>query len=96
VADLPCCHASVLIWLRTKHILLNMHLHRITKAKMSDCPHCPGTKEDIPHFILRCPHYTRERQILVRHLQRQAYQLPHLLSHSKAILYLMNYVNGTG
>ncbi|KIJ11283.1 hypothetical protein PAXINDRAFT_28208, partial [Paxillus involutus ATCC 200175] len=96
VSDLPRHHASILIWLRTKHISLNAHLHRITKAESPDCPHCPGMKEDVPHFILKCPQYTREQQILTRHLRRQAHQLPHLLSHSKAIPHLMNYIDGTG
>ncbi|KIK80713.1 hypothetical protein PAXRUDRAFT_36112 [Paxillus rubicundulus Ve08.2h10] len=51
-SNLPRRHASILVWLRTKHVLLNAHLHKITKADSSDCPHCPGTREDVPHFIL--------------------------------------------
>ncbi|KAF8836638.1 hypothetical protein BDN67DRAFT_910795, partial [Paxillus ammoniavirescens] len=96
ILNLPRYHASVLVWLRTKHISLNAHLHRITKVDLPDCPHCPGTKEDVPHFILRCPHYTRERTTRFSHLRRKAHQLNHLLTDSKANPYLMNYVNSTG
>ncbi|KIJ19232.1 hypothetical protein PAXINDRAFT_53154, partial [Paxillus involutus ATCC 200175] len=96
VSSLPRCQASILVWLRTKHISLNEHMHRITKADLLDCPHCPGTREDVPHFILKCPQYAREQQILVGHLRRKVYQLIHLLTNSKAIPYLMNYVNSTG
>ncbi|KIJ10229.1 hypothetical protein PAXINDRAFT_86367 [Paxillus involutus ATCC 200175] len=70
ISALPRRHASLLIWLRTKHIALNTHLHHIAKADTPYCPHCPGIREDIPHFILKCPQYARERQILTRHLHR--------------------------
>ncbi|KIK76761.1 hypothetical protein PAXRUDRAFT_168813 [Paxillus rubicundulus Ve08.2h10] len=96
VAMLPCRHANLLIWLRTKHIALNEHLHCIAKANTPYCPHCPGIREDVPHFMLKCPQYAREQQILTRHLRRRASYLPFLLSNSKAIPFLMNYINSTG
>ncbi|KAG2742523.1 hypothetical protein P692DRAFT_201795598 [Suillus brevipes Sb2] len=37
---LPRCHASLLIQLRTGHIPLNKHLHRISKAPSPLCPSC--------------------------------------------------------
>ncbi|KAF9228115.1 hypothetical protein BS17DRAFT_805711 [Gyrodon lividus] len=94
VSDLPRRHTSILVWLKTRHVSLNAHLHKITKAASPECPHCPGTREDVPHFILEFPHHARERQTLARHLRRQAYH--HLLSNSKAIPQSMNYVNGIG
>ncbi|KIJ59619.1 hypothetical protein HYDPIDRAFT_33060 [Hydnomerulius pinastri MD-312] len=72
------------------------HLHRISKSDTPDCPHCPGIKEDVPHFVLAYPHYARERHVLTRRLRRRTLHLPHLLSHRKAVSLLMNYVNSTG
>ncbi|KIJ08954.1 hypothetical protein PAXINDRAFT_88146, partial [Paxillus involutus ATCC 200175] len=89
-------HTSILIWLRTKHIPLNAHLNRIKKVDTPDCPHWPGLKEDVAHYILKCPQYVRERFILTRALRRKAHHLSHLLSDSKAVPYLINYVNNTG
>ncbi|KAF9223054.1 hypothetical protein BS17DRAFT_668662, partial [Gyrodon lividus] len=89
-------HASLLIWFRTNHVSLNVQLHCMKKLDTPDCPHCPGTLENVTYFILSCPHYTRECFILAQHLQRKASNIPYLLSHSKAIPFLMNYVNSTG
>ncbi|KIJ58963.1 hypothetical protein HYDPIDRAFT_50490, partial [Hydnomerulius pinastri MD-312] len=60
-ATLTRRHTSLLVWLRTKHTLLNAHLHRLSKSDSPDCPHCPGVREDVLHFILGCPQYVRER-----------------------------------
>ncbi|KIJ20415.1 hypothetical protein PAXINDRAFT_68194, partial [Paxillus involutus ATCC 200175] len=49
--------------------------------------------EDVAHYILTCPQYARECFVLARTLRRQAYHLPHLLSNSKAVPFLINYVN---
>ena len=96
VAKLPKRHASLMIWLRTQHISLNQHLHRIKKIESPDCPHCPEIPESIPHFILECPHYARERLILSNALRRKAFSLPYLLADKKATPHLLRYINSTG
>ncbi|KIK77066.1 hypothetical protein PAXRUDRAFT_167948, partial [Paxillus rubicundulus Ve08.2h10] len=90
---LPHCHSSLLIWLRTNHVSLNAQLHCMKKSDTPHCPHCPRVVENVVHFILSCPHYAREHFVLTQHLWRKALNIPHLLSHSKAIPFLMNYVN---
>ncbi|KIK78274.1 hypothetical protein PAXRUDRAFT_164415 [Paxillus rubicundulus Ve08.2h10] len=89
-------NASLVLWLRMKHITLNAHRHRMTRSITLDCPHCPGTKEDIVHFILACPQYVRECHILRRKLRRQALNLPYLLSNSKAVTSLIDYIHSMG
>ncbi|KIK76627.1 hypothetical protein PAXRUDRAFT_108449, partial [Paxillus rubicundulus Ve08.2h10] len=91
-----CRNTSLLVWLHTKHVPLNEHLHHIKKSDSLDCPHCPGSKEDVAHFILKCPHYVCKHFVLNRSLRWQTYYLPHLLSNSKVILFLINYVNSMG
>ncbi|KIK78524.1 hypothetical protein PAXRUDRAFT_163801 [Paxillus rubicundulus Ve08.2h10] len=92
---LTCRHTSILIWLCMKHTPLNAHLNKIKKVDMPHCPHCPGLKEDIAHYILKCPQYVQECFVLARALGRKAHHLPHLLLDSKAVPYLINYMNST-
>ncbi|KAF9233871.1 hypothetical protein BU15DRAFT_10917, partial [Melanogaster broomeanus] len=89
-------HTSILIWLHTRHTLLNAHLHRMARSDTPDCPHCPGIAEDVGHFIFGRPQYAHERHILSDKLRRYADQLPYLLTSSKVVPHLLNYVNNTG
>ncbi|KIK82324.1 hypothetical protein PAXRUDRAFT_153957, partial [Paxillus rubicundulus Ve08.2h10] len=88
--------SAALVWLRTKHITLNKHLHCIKKSNTLGCHHYPGSKENMEHFILVCPQYAHEHFILARLLRWQACYLPYLLSDSKAVPFLINYINSTG
>jgi len=96
VKHLPKRHISLMLWLRTRHISLSQHLHRIGKSPTPDCPHCEGTTETIQHFLLSCPQYARERHILSNALRRSAPSIPFLLSNQKVSIPLIRYVNSTG
>jgi hypothetical protein len=85
-----------MLWLRTRHISLNQHLHRVGKSPTPDCPHREGTMETVQHFLLSCPQYVRERHILSNGLRRSASSIPFLLSNKKASAPLIRYVNSTG
>jgi ribonuclease HI len=87
--------ASLLTQLRTGHIPLNSHLHRITIAPSPACPHCP-VPETVSHFLLQCPQYREERATLTQKLGRGAYVIPYLLSHKDAIPHLLHYIHRTG
>lgn len=55
-------HTSILVHLRTGHIGLNKHLHRIQKADTPKCKNCAGTyDETVVHFLLHCPAYASQR-----------------------------------
>ncbi|KAJ7691203.1 hypothetical protein B0H17DRAFT_890821, partial [Mycena rosella] len=54
----PQC--SVWTQLRTSHIGLNTFLFRFHLAPSPDCPLCL-VPEMVPHFLLACPWYRRER-----------------------------------
>jgi hypothetical protein len=58
----PQC--SVLTQLRTGHIGLNAYLHRFAIALSSQCPLC-ATPETVPHFLLLCPAFRRQRLELI-------------------------------
>ncbi|KAF9231252.1 hypothetical protein BU15DRAFT_56394 [Melanogaster broomeanus] len=95
-ATLSRRHASMLVWIRTKHSSLNKHMHRITKSDTPNCPHCPESVEDVPHYILSCPHYVQERFLLARKLRRKAIEIPHLLTDTKAVPLFLAFINSTG
>src|SRR5260221_5887276 len=42
---------SLMAQLRTGHIPLNQHLHRINRSDTPYCRHCPGSTEDVPHIL---------------------------------------------
>ena len=94
-APLPKKHIAMIIWLRTNHISLNLHLHRIRKADTPLCPHCKTT-ENLHHFLNNCPHYARARHIRRNELGRLADNIPYLLTNPEAIKPLIQYVNATG
>lgn len=94
--NLPKHHISLMLWLRTRHISLNQHLHRIGKSLSPNCPHCVDIPETVQHFLLSCPHYTRERHTLTSTLRRQASSITYLLTNAKATAHLIHFVNSTG
>ncbi|KAG2156408.1 hypothetical protein DEU56DRAFT_695682, partial [Suillus clintonianus] len=94
-AHYPKRLTSLLISLRTHHIPLNKHLHRLTKADSPHCPHCPQAEETIHHYLFACPQYQRERHILSCALGRKSTSLPHLLATPEAIPHLVCFVNAT-
>jgi hypothetical protein len=96
ISPLSKKQASLLTGLRTGHIALNAHLHRIKRTDTPHCPSCPNETENVKHLLLECPQYAHERQILRNKLGRQADEIPHLLSNKKATDALIAFVEATG
>ena len=90
----PKIHSSILFQLRTGHIALNNHLHRIQKA---DSPHCPRChrRETVIHYLLYCPRYDKQRRRLSRAVSSSNMTLHALLSTREFIPALMQYVADT-
>ncbi|KAG2045434.1 hypothetical protein BDR06DRAFT_1015676 [Suillus hirtellus] len=59
-------------------------------------PFCPQIVETVPHFLLDCRQYARERHILSNALRRQVSSLAYLLTSENAISPLMRHINSTG
>ena len=81
---------------RTRHIALNLHLHRMKRSDTPNCPICTNTEETIHHFLLVYPQYDRECFIMQRKLGRKASSLPFLLTDPYAMKHFLQYVNSTG
>ncbi|KAJ7661003.1 hypothetical protein B0H17DRAFT_880638, partial [Mycena rosella] len=58
--DLSRPQCSILTQLRTAHIGLNVFLYRFHLAPSPDCPLCL-VPESVPHFLLTCPRFCRQR-----------------------------------
>lgn len=56
--------ASILAQLRTGHAILNGHLHQIGKTD-SDLCECSIERETVPHFLLRCTRWNKQRRALI-------------------------------
>ena len=46
---------------RTNHVTLNAHLHRIKKEHQAKCVYCPGSDETVDHVRIHCPLYIRQQ-----------------------------------
>jgi hypothetical protein len=59
--------SSVLTQLCTTHVLLNAYLYCFHLGPSPDCALCL-VPETVPHFLLLCPQYRRQRLDLIRRL----------------------------
>ncbi|KAJ7314473.1 hypothetical protein DFH08DRAFT_1041707 [Mycena albidolilacea] len=73
----PQC--SVLTQIHTGHIGLNTHLHRLKITLSPNCALC-SVPETVPHFLLLCPIYRRQRLKLILRLGTARLFLRRLLS----------------
>lgn len=75
ISKLPRKHSSLIFQLRTGHVLLNKHLHRISKSPALICPACRQKEESVHYrdFILECSAYTRHRNSFRASLCRKTY-----------------------
>ena len=96
-SHLPKSKAGIVYQLRSGHVALNKHLHRINKSDTPSCLQCEaGPPETVHHFLFDCPRYDRERHRLRNSLGRRALSTSHLLAHKEGLKELMKYVAETG
>jgi len=89
-------HTSIYIQLRTGHIPLNKHLHRIKKSTTPECLQCGDNQiETVHHYLFDCPRYNRERHVLRQKLGRSTSSTSYLLSEKAAQQALFRYIDNT-
>jgi hypothetical protein len=89
----PQC--SVLTQLRTTHLALNAYLYRFHLAPSPDCELCL-VPETVPHFLLMCPRYRRQRLDLVLNLGTARLSLRRLLAVKSDSKPVLRFVRDTG
>ncbi|OBZ68012.1 hypothetical protein A0H81_12025 [Grifola frondosa] len=94
---MPRRQANILFQLRTEHVPLQKHLHRIRRAESPICPACHAAPETVHHFLLTCPAHAHHRWAhLDRALGHAGRSLSCLLNTSTAMKPLFSFINATG
>jgi ribonuclease HI len=89
---------SLLTQLRTGHVPLNGHLHKLQRSPSPNCPQasCAGATEDTHHLLFSCPRYTHARHHLRRSIGKSEFTISSLLSKKKIITHTLTYLNAIG
>ena len=87
--------ASLITQLRTGHVGLNRHLHKMNRSDTPHCPNCPGIEETVLHYVIQCPAYDHLRGEMRRLGNREARCVNTLLGKPKNFPLLLRYVDGT-
>ena len=96
-SHLPKSTAGIIYQLRSGHIALNKHLHRINRSAMPACLQCEARPpESVHHFLFDCSRYDRERHKMRITLGRRAYSTSYLLAHKEGLKELLQYIAATG
>lgn len=95
IRPLSRAQASLLFQLRTGHVPLNKHLHRIKRSDSPTCPLCHEEDETGLHFLLECPSLGKHRYHLSRAGAIVCRSVPLLLSRAKSLFYLFNCITAT-
>ena len=83
--------------MRSGHIALNKHLHRIGRSDTPSCLQCnSGTQETVHHMLYECMRYNRERHVLRNKLGRDALSTPYLLANKDGMQETLKFVEATG
>lgn len=86
------------IWtqLKTGHIGLNKHLHRIKVVQSPKCPSCKTYDESVEHYLLHCDAYRQERIEMKRKIRGRTKDLGRLLGNHRNAEAVIDYVTKTG
>ena len=96
VSNFSHAQASLTLQLRTGHIGLNKHLHRLNCTPNLLCNNCDEQADEmIHHFLFECQRYRQERHELQRHKWHRALDLSNLLTDTNATIPLLNYIHST-
>jgi ribonuclease HI len=83
---------AILTQLRTGHLPLNAHLHRIGKAESPGCEACGYRQETALHYLALCPAYEELRVPLKRKLRGRATELRSLLANTNVLPLLLRFI----
>lgn len=92
---LPRKLGVVLTQLRTNHIPLQKHLHRIKQADSPICQCCRQSLKTVFHFLFQCPAHKCAREQFQRKVIAQQWNLGTILTTAKLLPALFQYVDNT-
>jgi hypothetical protein len=94
--NFPHCHSSLLFQLRSRHALLNKHLHHIVKADTAKCLQCNEGNESVHHFLFNCRAFSRQFGTLRNSLGTKAHHIKHILNDAECLKPLFEFITSTG
>ncbi|KAG2036074.1 hypothetical protein BDR03DRAFT_470614, partial [Suillus americanus] len=92
---LPRKHSSLIFQLRTGHITLNKHLHRISKTPSAKCEKCNAHEKTVHHFLMVCHTFARQRNTLKEEVGPRNCNLRYLLNEGKGMRATLKYIAHT-
>jgi hypothetical protein len=87
-------HASLLFQLRSHHVPLARHLHRLKKFPSPNCPCCEMADETVTHYLFFCPAHDDARWAMYADSAKNQYS-KHLLNDPAHLPALFTYVQRT-
>jgi ribonuclease HI len=93
--DFTRAQTSLITQLRTGHVPLNSHLHRIKRAASPLCPACGKADETVHHYLFDCRAHEHARHGLRGRLGSKAKSAKVLLGSKKGMAALLCYVAAT-
>lgn len=101
INTLTRAQGSLLTQIRTRHIALNVYLHKIKKIELPNCGACwqrsnENNPETLTHYLFECPEHAAARCTMDTALGLRSKDLECILSSGKTVKILPNYVNRTG
>ena len=86
---------SLIIQLRTGHVLLNAYLHRISKMDQPLCQLCERGNKTVHHYLFDCTAWAHKRWLLGRSMGRASKSLRSLLSTERGVSKVIKYIGWT-
>jgi hypothetical protein len=88
--------ASIWTQLRTGHVGLNKHLHRIKVVDSPKCGNCKIFDESVEHYLLHCRAYKQERIAMKRRVKGGTKDIGRLLGNQSNAEAVVDFVIETG
>ncbi|KAF8147664.1 hypothetical protein B0H34DRAFT_640973, partial [Crassisporium funariophilum] len=90
-----------LMQLRSGHIALNTHLHRVGGSATNKCQACRGPRraqavETVPHFLFKCPKYKTEHRDMDSALGRSDRSLRQIMRSKERTKAMLRFIGRTG
>ena len=95
MAGLSRSQASIIMQLRTGHVLLRKHLSQICKVDTVTCLHCQQDEESVHHYLFECAAWRHERWHMGWSLGRKAKSADCTLNTQKGVKEVIRFVGRT-
>ena len=95
LTELPRGAASIWTQVRTAHVPLNAHVHRIHVADSPTCQRCFAYNKTVEHVLLHCPTYNTQRRTIRQHIRRARGSVGKLLSSNANAVPIVNFIAAT-